>query len=470
MPRPPTVRATGGSKKGDGLGAKHELPAGKTEWIFKFKDLLLEIVIKQKGILPGDNEVYRRLKRKYKTKTPAWTTLRRWRAQGQKVKEGNEAALAFQARSGRPCGFTDTHQQQIDDALWDNKWLSDVQLAKDLKVGLKAAKKYKKLAGWCTVHTRRITLLNIAHKAERDAFCKATVEKELRHRGCGDEKVFVDMPPATMSAKLEDKEYADSLESDSEEEEDDLGTPKKPDPKKKLVRQLAAAYVDDKQQPVKIMMTAFVVRPVPHPGNKTFIHDGKIGIWPSKVTMKEAQKKSKNHEKGDVYPVYGGSVDHEAYTKVMLEKVLPALDEYAETVDVDEVEFQDDNATPHKKAWPAIAKACEDRDSGVAITKVKQPPRSPDLNPDDLYVWQVLAPAVNRQMWTVYRNEKHTHEMLLECINHAWENDLTPAKIECAFRLMKPVMKKVIECGGGNNFRIPHTGIRAQMRAEGWDI
>ena len=94
MPRPPTVRATGGSKKGDGLGAKHELRAGKTEWIFKFKDLLLEIVIKQKGILPSDNEVYRRLKRKYKTKTPAWTTLRRWRAQGPKVKEGNEAALA----------------------------------------------------------------------------------------------------------------------------------------------------------------------------------------------------------------------------------------------------------------------------------------------------------------------------------------------------------------------------------------
>ena len=35
---------------------------------------------------------------------------------------------------------------------------------------------------------------------------------------------------------------------------------------------------------------------------------------------------------------------------------------------------------------------------------------------------------------------------------------------------VQPVMQKIIDCDGGNNFRIPHAGIREQMRKEGWDI
>jgi hypothetical protein len=57
-----------------------------------------------------------------------------------------------------------------------------------------------------------------------------------------------------------------------------------------------------------------------------------------------------------------------------------------------------------------------------------------------------------------------------ECIQHAWEHALTPAKVECAFRLMTPVMECIKAAKGGNKFTIPHTGIRKQMRAEGWDI
>ena len=53
--------------------------------------------------------------------------------------------------------------------------------------------------------------------------------------------------------------------------------PKK-SPKKKPAKQQPVGYVADKRHPIKIMMTAFVIRPVPHPGNKTFKHNGKIGI------------------------------------------------------------------------------------------------------------------------------------------------------------------------------------------------
>ena len=42
--------------------------------------------------------------------------------------------------------------------------------------------------------------------------------------------------------------------------------------------------------------------------------------------------------------------------------------------------------------------------------------------------------------------------------------------VECAFRLMTPVMECIKAAKGGNKFTIPRTGIRKQMRAEGWDI
>ena len=59
---------------------------------------------------------------------------------------------------------------------------------------------------------------------------------------------------------------------------------------------------------------------------------------------------------------------------------------------------------------------------------------------------------------------------LWRALEEAWEHDLTEAKLECAFRLMKPVMGLVNDKHGYNNFNLPHSGIRAEMRADGWDI
>ena len=43
-------------------------------------------------------------------------------------------------------------------------------------------------------------------------------------------------------------------------------------------------------------------------------------------------------------------------------------------------------------------------------------------------------------------------------------------RIRVAFRLIHPVMDCIKDNNGGNNFKIPHSGIRKQMRSEGWDI
>ena len=40
--------------------------------------------------------------------------------------------------------------------------------------------------------------------------------------------------------------------------------------------------------------------------------------------------------------------------------------------------------------------------------------------------------------------------------------------IEMGYRLMHVHMQQIIAHEGGNNFRTAHTGLRKQMKAEGW--
>ena len=97
------------------------------------------------------------------------------------------------------------------------------------------------------------------------------------------------------------------------------------------------------------------------------------------------------------------------------------------------------------------------------IIRQKQPAKSPDLTVCDLYVWGVLQDGVNRR-------RPKTLDQLWQAIQESWKEDLTAAKLECAFRLLGPVMACIYANNGGNAFRLPHSGIRKQMREDGWDI
>ena len=113
-----------------------------------------------------------------------------------------------------------------------------------------------------------------------------------------------------------------------------------------------------------------------------------------------------------------------------------------------------------------VLRTGEDLDTkaqGFKIKRIHQPARSPDLNALDLYVWRILEAGVHKR-------RPKTLEALWEALEKAWEEDLTEAKIECAFRLLKPVMACIKNDNGGNLFKLPHSGIRKEMRADGWDI
>ena len=127
-----------------------------------------------------------------------------------------------------------------------------------------------------------------------------------------------------------------------------------------------------------------------------------------------------------------------------------------------EIIFQDDNAPPHAKAW-GIKLNLGKFAAKYGIKRGDQPARSPDLNVLDLYVWRVLEAGVHKR-------RPKTLTQLWEAIKAAWDEDLTADKLECAYRLLMPVMSLVSDKNGGNNFTLPHTGIRKAMREDGWDI
>jgi len=116
---------------------------------------------------------------------------------------------------------------------------------------------------------------------------------------------------------------------------------------------------------------------------------------------------------------------------------------------------------PHDNAWKKLQLDKSAAEFGVK--RGDQPARSPDLNVLDLYVWRVLESGVHR------RRPKTLVE-LWAAIKAAWDEDLTAAKLECAYRLLTPVMGLINDKNGGNNFTLPHTGIRKHMREDGWEI
>ena len=135
------------------------------------------------------------------------------------------------------------------------------------------------------------------------------------------------------------------------------------------------------------------------------------------------------------------------------------MQEAAKLLNRKHVTFQDDNAPPHKKAWSQLNLHTEAARFG--IKRCEQSARSPDLNVLDLYVWRVLEAGVHR------RNPKTLTE-LWNAIKAAWDDDLTEDKIECAYRLLTPVMSLINDKNGGNNFKLPHSTKKQETCCNHW--
>ena len=425
---------------------------------------------------PSDAMVYRKLKREWKGQTPDKESLRRWRVEAEKLEKDEEHHLAGKRANcgASQCEFTDRHQQLIDGALTENCYLPDKGLAVELGVVLNTAKKYKKLAGWCTVHVRRVTLLNAKHMLDRVEWCDDNEDENFRDRSMADESTFTVMPPSTMSVKLQQMDHADSLDDaheggDGVVDEGEDGTPKKGPKGKKPKKPRGVAKVTDKLHPFSLMVTAVVGRPVRR-ANGTFKFDGKIALFPSCSTWKTAKNKSKNHAAGDTYEVLnGGTVNGNQYEQKVKDKVLPELDKWARKIGLTDVEFQDDNARSHEKARPGIVAAGTGRRSGITIRHRKQPPRSGPECPRPL---RLACPEEVGELPPLAGLPQPDKD----------RGGAVGVHTACMEERPHPRQDRVrvppAHAGDGGNqkgqreqhFQAPPTGIRTQMRAEGWDI
>ena len=173
-----------------------------------------------------------------------------------------------------------------------------------------------------------------------------------------------------------------------------------------------------------------------------------------------------------------GTLDGKGYFKQAEEKMLPAMVKAAKQLKLKKIKLQDDNAPVHAWAWmdpekdwqksynhkDRTGQDLETKAKALKITRCHQPARSPDLN---AFGSVCLARSGGG---SAQEAPQDLGGAVWEALQEAWRDDLTEAKIECAFRLLKPVMACIKNDNGGNAFKLPHSGIRKEMRDDGWDI
>ena len=327
------------------------------------------------------------------------------------------------------------------DALMEETECEPTQREVQAALGLGShhtAATYIKEAGWKKAVKRLKTLLTKEHMRARMAYVEKHFEDEFRTTFMGDEKLFIlGLGKKTRYVRREEDE--------------------KP----------CLKFIDNTLHPEQLMVIAVVGRPDPEKG-----FNGKVWIDWCCAHWQQAQRNSVNRpagtweiktdmkEDGSFKGVSGSS-----YKELLHEYGFPHMQAAAEQLEVDEVIYQDDNAPAHKNAWSTDKKGLRMGEEAAewGIKRGDQPARSPDLNVLDLYVWRVLEAGVHRR-------RPKTLAQLWYAVKAAWDEDLTADKLECAYRLLTPVMGLINDKEGGNNFKLPHTGIRKAMREDGWDI
>jgi len=196
---------------------------------------------------------------------------------------------------------------------------------------------------------------------------------------------------------------------------------------------------------IKVMFLSAVARPRRDTHrNKNF--DGKLGIWPF-VAEKVAVRASKARPRGALV-VEPSPVDRGAYTKMLLEKLVPAL-LLKWPRDTRNIWVQQDNAGPHVKAgllWSG---------QGLSVTMVCQPPSSPDFNILDLgYFNSIQALQQKSRCSSVVE--------LLRVVQHSFAN-LPKKNLENVFYTLFRCMEASMLIGGYTTYKMPRSH-KAKLR------
>jgi hypothetical protein len=218
---------------------------------------------------------------------------------------------------------------------------------------------------------------------------------------------------------------------------------------------IPAIYVKHKCHIPKIMFLCAVARPRYDTDKKAW-WDGKIGIWPFAKQL-PAQRNSKNRAKGTLEWT-NVTVKMEQYKAMIVDKVLPAVAQTWPNGSLKTPKFiQQDNAPVHARFTSAdpdfVGKAAE---LGLDIAMFNQPPNSPDTNIQDLAFFRMIDSKHKL-------NCPNTLEELIDSVYKAFE-EMSYVSLNKAFITLQSCMNEIIECNGGNDYKIPHMGKDKMIR------
>ncbi|KAK1934101.1 hypothetical protein P3T76_011304 [Phytophthora citrophthora] len=193
----------------------------------------------------------------------------------------------------------------------------------------------------------------------------------------------------------------------------------------------------------KVMFLAAVARPRYGFGKKSYF-DGKIDIWHI-VEQTVAQRGSKNRSKGS--PITKNIfMTRQVYTKMLCEKVFPAIRDKWPGKKSRTIKVQQDNAGPHVQEDNAdVAKAGQQE--GWNIKVVCQPARSPDMNVLDLGF-------LNSLQLLQYQTPTFNTDGLIAAVESAFAT-VRPNTLDTCFLTLQKVLCTVIACKGGNDYSLP---------------
>lgn len=197
----------------------------------------------------------------------------------------------------------------------------------------------------------------------------------------------------------------------------------------------------------KVMFLCAVARPR-WCAHREATWDGKIGMWPV-AERRPALRNSVNRPAGTL-EWKSINMDKNQYTKMMVRLVLPAIKAMWPPGELHKtIHIQHDNATPHIKTdHPEfLAKNAE---LGIHTTLYFQPPNSPDTNILDLCFFNSIqslqhtyAPTNVDELVVIVLDAfvRLEHKILNHC-----------------FLTLQGCFNEIIDCDGGNGYKIPHMG------------
>ncbi|KAK3280026.1 hypothetical protein CYMTET_12116 [Cymbomonas tetramitiformis] len=195
----------------------------------------------------------------------------------------------------------------------------------------------------------------------------------------------------------------------------------------------------------KVMFLTAVAKP-----NIEHGFDGKIGIWRITET-KVAQRKSCNYDRDEEHEV-DVTLTGDRFVKVMKEVCKAAK---AKMPWLKKRVVQIDGAGPHQGAFNKVVK--NGKRLGALVER--QPAQMPDGNRNDLLVY----PAMQRQVDKLCEGERKHIDTVVTAVHQAWD-DLSPETLHMACEIQRVVFASIIEHNGGNQFKVPHIGLRAELK------